>query len=69
MAKIFQKELDMNHIEWWRSKIQNEKYNWIDREPNAVRLMMSIQRGSVLLGKDHVKILENYEQPNAYQNR
>jgi len=53
----------MTIIEKWRNKIQNDRYDWADKEINAVRLMIAVQRGAVLLGKDHVKIIKNYEQP------
>lgn len=48
-----------------RRKIHSDKYDWADKEPNAVRLMTGVQRGAVLLGKDHVKILEQYQQPEG----
>lgn len=51
-------------IDQIRRKVHFDKYEWADKEPNAVRLMMAVQRGAVLLGKDHVKILEGYTQPN-----
>lgn len=53
----------MKPISRLRRKILSDKYEWADREPNAVRLMTSVQRGAVVLGKDHVKILKQYKQP------
>ncbi len=59
----------MDPISRLRQKIHSEKYEWADREPNAVRLMMAVQRGAVLLGKDHVKILNQYQQPEDSNGR
>lgn len=53
----------MNTVEYWRKRIQEDKYEWVDKEPNFVRLSMSVQRGAVLLGKDHVALLSKYKQP------
>lgn len=61
-SKILERDF-MNTVEYWRKKIQEERYEWVNKEPNAVRLMMSVQRGAVLLGKDHIAILDKYKQP------
>lgn len=48
-----------------RRKIQEDKPWWVDKETNAVALMCLTQRAAVLLGKDHVKILDRYKQPST----
>ena len=53
----------MKDLEKMRKKVESDHYEWVSKEPNSVRLMMAVQRSAVLLGRDHVKILSNYEQP------
>lgn len=45
-----------------KRKIHEDRPWWVDKEPNVARLMMAVQRGAVILGKDHVKILSKFKQ-------
>lgn len=51
-----------------RRKIQSDKPYWLDREPNFARLQMAIQRGAVIFGKDHVKLIADFKQKKEIQN-
>lgn len=47
-----------------KRKIHEDRPWWVDKEPNMARLQMAVQRGAVIFGKDHVKLLKQYEDKN-----
>lgn len=45
-----------------RRKVNEDRPWWVDKEPNMARLQMAVQRGAVVFGKDHVKLIANFKQ-------
>ena len=45
-----------------RRKIVNDPMYYMQKEPNFARLQMAVQRGAVIFGKDHVKLIKNFKQ-------
>ena len=45
-----------------RRRAQSDRPWWVDREPNMARLQMAICRGAVVFGRDHVKVIANFNQ-------
>lgn len=45
-----------------RRRIESDRAWWIDEHPNHARNAVMVQRGSVIFGKDHVRLVAGFKQ-------